>query len=130
MRGDAQTRGNPAGGGLMPEPGCIFRFGGREFDLSKRTHVAGILNVTPDSFSDGGKFFEHDAALRQAERMIEEGADWIDVGGESTRPYSAPVDVSEEIGRVVPVISALSNGSEVPISIDTSKAPVARAAPM
>jgi dihydropteroate synthase len=101
---------------------------GSELHLSGRTHVAGILNVTPDSFSDGGKFFEHNTALRQAERMIEEGADFIDVGGESTRPFAAPVDGPEETARVVPVVSALSTRFDVPISVDTSKASVARAA--
>lgn len=128
MQSDSQTRGNLAHNEFRDELNCIFRFRGKQFDLSEKTHVAGILNVTPDSFSDGGKFFELDAALGHAERMIEEGADLIDVGGESTRPYSAPVDVSEETGRVVPVISVLSKRFDAAISIDTSKASVARAA--
>jgi dihydropteroate synthase len=91
----------------------------------------GILNVTPDSFSDGGEFLNVDAALKQAERMIEEGADIIDIGGESTRPSregSERISVEEEIARVVPVIERLSNIPDVPISIDTTKTEVARAA--
>ncbi len=87
----------------------------------------GVLNVTPDSFSDGGQFFSLDRARAQAERMIAEGADIIDVGGESTRPGSAPVTEEEELGRVIPVIERLAK-SEVPISIDTTKSAVARAA--
>ncbi len=87
----------------------------------------GVLNVTPDSFSDGGQFFSLDRARAQAERMIAEGADIIDVGGESTRPGSAPVTEEEELGRVIPVIERLAK-SEAPISIDTTKSAVARAA--
>jgi len=105
-----------------------FRFRGGEFDFSKRTHVAGILNVTPDSFSDGGNFLKPEVALRHAERMIKEGADVIDVGGESTRPRSAPVNESEEIARVVPVISELLKRFDVVVSVDTYKTSVARAA--
>ncbi|KPJ61317.1 MAG: dihydropteroate synthase [Latescibacteria bacterium DG_63] len=101
---------------------------GADLDLSERTYIAGILNVTPDSFSDGGKFVERDTALKHAERMVEEGADLIDVGGESTRPYAAPVGATEEKARVIPVISMLSKRSDVIISVDTSKASVARAA--
>jgi len=87
----------------------------------------GILNVTPDSFSDGGQFASLDAALAHAKQMISEGADIIDVGGESTRPGSAPVTAEEEIARVVPVIEALAR-SDTPISVDTTKSEVARAA--
>lgn len=90
--------------------------------------VMGILNVTPDSFSDGGKFVDVDAALRRAEKMIEEGAAIIDVGGESTRPDSARVPVFEECSRTVPVIEAIAVRFDIPISIDTTKADVARAA--
>jgi dihydropteroate synthase len=108
--------------------GAIFVFRGGQFDLSTRTHIAGILNVTPDSFSDGGRFLEPEAALKQAERMIKEGADVIDVGGESTRPRSVPVKESEEIARVVPVISELVKRFDVVVSIDTYKAAVAKAA--
>jgi dihydropteroate synthase len=88
----------------------------------------GILNVTPDSFSDGGQFFALDNALSHAERMIAEGADIVDVGGESTRPGGEPVSVEDEIKRVVPVIGALAKRVETPISVDTTKSEVARAA--
>ena len=88
----------------------------------------GILNVTPDSFSDGGHFFSVDAALQRALTMVEEGATLIDVGGESTRPGASSVAASEEIDRVVPVIEALRKQISVPISIDTRKPEVMRAA--
>ena len=96
--------------------------------IGERTLIMGILNVTPDSFSDGGHFFSVDTALAHAEKMISEGADIIDVGGESTRPGGEPVSVEEEIGRVVPVIEALSSRVSTPISVDTTKSEVARAA--
>ena len=88
----------------------------------------GILNVTPDSFSDGGLHFDRDAAVEHGVRMVEDGADIIDVGGESTRPGSEPLEVEEEIGRTIPVIEALAKRVKVPISIDTYKSEVARAA--
>lgn len=87
-----------------------------------------ILNVTPDSFSDGGRFFSIDDALRQVEKLAEEGADIFDVGGESTRPNSTRISVNEEIARVAPVIEAIANRFDLPISIDTSKAEVAQCA--
>lgn len=93
-----------------------------------RTLIMGILNVTPDSFSDGGEFSTPEAAVKQAEKLIAEGADIIDVGGESTRPGSARVPAGEEIARVVPVIEELAKRFDVPISIDTSKSEVAEAA--
>ena len=96
--------------------------------IGERTLIMGILNVTPDSFSDGGQFLSVDDALAHAEKMISEGADIIDVGGESTRPGGEPVSVQEEIGRVVPVIEALSRRFETPLSVDTTKSEVARAA--
>jgi dihydropteroate synthase len=96
--------------------------------LSERAHVMGILNVTPDSFSDGGRFFDVEDALKQGIALAEEGADIIDVGGESTRPGADPVDAIEEIRRVVPVIEALSETVATPISVDTMKAEVAAAA--
>jgi dihydropteroate synthase len=96
-------------------------------DLNKPL-IMGILNVTPDSFSDGGRYDRLDAALRQAERMIAEGADILDVGGESTRPGARPVTESEETGRVVPVVEALASRFEVSLSVDTSKPGVMRAA--
>jgi len=96
--------------------------------LSERVHVMGILNVTPDSFSDGGLHADPDSAVEAALRMVEEGADIIDVGGESTRPGAPEVPADEEIRRVASVIGNLREKSRVPISIDTRKAAVARAA--
>ena len=96
---------------------------------SQRPNIFGILNVTPDSFSDGGNFVSTEAAIAQADRMISEGADAIDVGGESTRPGAKPVPVREELKRVLPAIRAIrSRWSDIAISIDTVKAEVARAA--
>jgi len=106
----------------------IYKFGDVEFDFSKRTYVMGILNVTPDSFSDGGRYFTLDLALEHALKMIEDGADIIDVGGESTRPGSDPVPIEEELRRVIPVIKELAKRTKVPISIDTYKSEVARRA--
>jgi dihydropteroate synthase len=100
----------------------------KTFLLGKQTLVMGILNVTPDSFSDGGLFFDRDKAVSQGLRMVEEGADFLDIGGESTRPGSMPVDPEEEIRRVIPVIESLSKKVDVPISIDTRKSIVARRA--
>ena len=97
-------------------------------EIGKRTLVMGVLNVTPDSFSDGGIFFNFDDAVSQGEKLARDGADIIDIGGESTRPFSDPVTVEEEIERVVPVIEKLSKHVSIPISIDTTKAKVARAA--
>ena len=99
----------------------------RRLDLSQ-PRIMGILNVTPDSFSDGGRFNRLDDALRRAETLVEQGADMLDIGGESTRPGAQPVTELEEIDRVVPVIEAVAARSEVPISIDTSKPGVMRAA--
>ncbi|MFP5350210.1 MAG: dihydropteroate synthase [Gammaproteobacteria bacterium] len=101
--------------------------GRRTLDLS-RPLVMGILNCTPDSFSDGGVFLARDAALAHARAMVEQGADIIDVGGESTRPGAQPVSTAEEIERVVPVIERLAREIDVPMSIDTSKPEVMRAA--
>lgn len=97
-------------------------------ELGGRTLVMGVLNVTPDSFSDGGKFFEAKAAVMRAFEMAREGADIIDVGGESTRPGAAGVSEAEELRRVVPVIRRLASSAGVPISVDTRKAAVAKAA--
>ncbi len=107
---------------------ALLRFRDWEFDLSQRPLVMGILNVTPDSFSDGGLYAEPDLAVQRALEMVSEGADIIDIGGESTRPGSDPVPLEEELRRVVPVIEALSKRVSVPISIDTYKAEVARQA--
>ncbi len=106
----------------------VWKTSKREMPIGGRTLVMGILNVTPDSFSDGGLFFDHERAIAQAERMVEEGADILDVGGESTRPGSAPVAVEEEIRRIVPVIETIAPRVRVPVSVDTTKAEVARAA--
>jgi dihydropteroate synthase len=97
-------------------------------ELGQRTLVMGILNVTPDSFSDGGRNFRMDDAVARAWQMAEEGADILDLGGESTRPGSEGVPVEEELARVVPILDALRTGFPIPISIDTSKGEVARAA--
>ena len=96
--------------------------------IGERTLIMGILNVTPDSFSDGGHFVTVESAVAHAEQMIAEGADIIDVGGESTRPGGEPVSVEEEIKRIVPVIEALTQRTNTPISVDTTKSEVARAA--
>jgi dihydropteroate synthase len=101
---------------------------GHHLKLGAHTCIMGILNVTPDSFSDGGKFFAFDRAVAQAEKLVADGADILDVGGESTRPFSDAVTEEEETRRVVPVIEAVSKRVTVPISIDTCKAGVARRA--
>jgi dihydropteroate synthase len=105
----------------------ILDCAGKELDLSQ-PRVMGVLNVTPDSFSDGGRFVRRDQAIAQALAMVEEGAAIIDVGGESTRPGAAEVAIEEEIRRVVPVVEALAAELPVPISVDTSKAEVMKAA--
>lgn len=107
---------------------ALWKIAGETIDLSRRGWIMGVLNVTPDSFSDGGRFIEMDAALSQALSMVSEGADLIDVGGESTRPGADAVSEEEELRRVVPVIRRLRARTDVLISIDTSKAGVARAA--
>ena len=104
-----------------------LRLGSRLLDLST-PQVMGVLNVTPDSFSDGGRFVELDAAIREAERMAGEGAAIVDVGGESSRPGAAPVAVQAELDRVIPVIEFIRSRIDVAISIDTSKPEVMRAA--
>lgn len=105
-----------------------MKIGNREFDFSRHTYIMGILNVTPDSFSDGGKWNDMDRALRHVEEMIREGADVIDVGGESTRPGHQKISDEEETQRVAPVIEALKKRFDVPVSVDTYKSPVAAAA--
>jgi dihydropteroate synthase len=101
---------------------------GSRLVLGQRTLIMGILNVTPDSFSDGGQYVSVDAAVQRARQMVEEGADLIDIGGESTRPGHMPVPLEEELKRVIPVIRALREAVHVPLSIDTYKAETARAA--
>jgi dihydropteroate synthase len=100
----------------------------RTFTWKKRTYLMGVLNVTPDSFSDGGEFHNLDAALSQAKYLVESGADILDIGGESTRPNSEKVSLSEELNRVLPVIKAIRKELTIPISVDTTKAEVAKAA--
>ena len=102
--------------------------GNRVFDAEHRTYIMGILNVTPDSFSDGGKFNQMDAALYHAEEMIRDGADIVDVGGESTRPGHTVISDDEEISRVAPVIEAIKSRFDIPVSIDTYKGKVTEAA--
>jgi len=104
-----------------------MKIGNKAFAIDRHTYVMGILNVTPDSFSDGGRWTERDKALKQVERMLEEGMDILDIGGESTRPGHTQISVEEEIARVVPVIEAVKEQFEVPISLDTYKAQVAQA---
>ena len=104
---------------LHPLPKRLLRCGTRTLDLSK-PQVMGILNVTPDSFSDGGRFIRLDSALRQAEQMVADGASLIDIGGESTRPHAPVVAQQEEMDRVLPVVEALAQRLEVILSIDTS----------
>ena len=102
--------------------------GNKNFDTSNHTYIMGILNVTPDSFSDGGKFQDMDAALYHAKEMVNDGADILDVGGESTRPGHTQITEQEEIERVVPVIERLKQEFDVPVSIDTYKSVVAESA--
>ena len=102
--------------------------GGKNFDTANHTYIMGILNVTPDSFSDGGKFNGMDAAIAHAHQMVEEGVDIIDVGGESTRPGHIQITDEEEIARVTPIIEVLKKEFDVPVSIDTYKSHVAEAA--
>lgn len=106
----------------------IFQYRNGRFDLARRTLIIGIVNVTPDSFSDGGKFLSKDAAVAHALELVEQGADVLDIGGESTRPGAASLSAEEEIARVVPVIESLSLQMQTPISVDTTKAEVASAA--
>ncbi len=105
-----------------------LRAGSYKLPLGKKTYICGILNVTPDSFSDGGRYFSISEALTQAERLVEQGADILDIGGESTRPGSRKIPIQEEINRIRPVIAQLASRLNVPISVDTFKPEVAEAA--
>ncbi len=105
----------------------LMKFAGRELDMAK-CHVMGVLNVTPDSFSDGGRFTSVDAALLRARKMVAQGAAFIDVGGESTRPGADPVSVQEELDRVCPVVEAIARELDVVISVDSSTPEVFREA--
>ncbi|GAB4242781.1 MAG: dihydropteroate synthase [Acidobacteriota bacterium] len=106
----------------------VFRARGKALELGERTRLMGILNVTPDSFSDGGRFVERDRAVEHGLRLVAEGAEILDIGGESTRPGSSPVPAEVELARVVPVIEALRPHTDALLSVDTYKAEVARAA--
>ena len=108
--------------------GTLWKIAGRAIDRSQHALVMGVLNVTPDSFSDGGEFFATEAAVRHGIAMTRSGADIIDVGGESTRPGATPVSADEELDRVLPVVQQLAKSVFVHLSIDTSKTAVARAA--
>ncbi len=123
----ADRNGAPPGP-VAPRRAFTLSAGAHRIELGETTRIMGIVNVTPDSFSDGGRFFSADNAVARAVQLVRDGADIIDVGGESTRPFSDFVDEEEEIRRVVPVIRALAGRIDVPISIDTNKASVARAA--
>ena len=113
---------------MKTSPPIRWRCGDRQVDFSGRARVMGILNVTPDSFSDGGRYTAVEAAVEYALQMLQDGADILDVGGESTRPGAMPVPVEEELRRVVPVIEAVRRERDVLISVDTRKAAVAREA--
>lgn len=105
-----------------------MRIGNKEFDTKHQTYIMGILNVTPDSFSDGGRYDQLDRAFYHAEEMLKDGADILDVGGESTRPGHIQISVEEEIERVVPVIEGIKKRFDVPVSIDSYKSQVAKEA--
>lgn len=107
--------------------GETMRIGNRDFDIKQHCYIMGILNVTPDSFSDGGEFQKMDKALFRVEEMIREGADLIDIGGESTRPGHTKISVQEELERVIPVIENIKTRFDIPISLDTYKAETAKA---
>lgn len=102
-----------------------LKFHNFEFNFLKKTYIMGIVNVTPDSFFNGGRYFDVQKAVDHAFRLVEEGADILDIGGESTRPWAEPVSIDEELRRVIPVIEAISKRISIPISIDTYKARVA-----
>lgn len=112
----------------FPTRATTWRLRNRKLMLPDRPLVMGIVNVTPDSFSDGGRYFEPRRAIEHGQRLAAEGADLLDIGGESTRPYATPVDAAEEIRRTAGVVQALAERLAVPISIDTSKSAVAREA--
>ena len=105
-----------------------MQIGNRTFHVAEKTYIMGILNLTPDSFSDGGRFNNRDAAMKQVEKMMDEGADIIDIGGESTRPGYQKITEEEEIHRTAPIIELVKDRFDIPVSIDTYKANVARAA--
>jgi len=112
----------------MKDPVTNFTFGDVTYDLASRTHIMGILNVTPDSFADGGRYQDSDAAVEHGLMMAREGADFIDIGGASSRPGSEPVAGDEELKRILPVIRRLSSELGIPLSVDTYRSDVAEAA--
>lgn len=113
---------------MMHRPKFRLRLPSYTLRLGERTLIMGVVNVTPDSFSDGGKFFERDAAIAHALKMERDGADIIDIGAESTRPGAKPLEAQEELGRLLPVLEKLCGKLRIPISVDTQKAEVAQAA--
>src|SRR6266851_9920808 len=113
---------------MIPRKNFRLKLGSGSFTLGKRTLVMGVLNVTPDSFSDGGKFYAEEQAMEHAVQMERAGADLIDVGAESTRPGSEEISIEAELRRVLPVLGGLRRLLKIPISIDTQKAEVAEAA--
>lgn len=123
----AQSTGKDTCAYRRGQGGRIMKIGNREFHTSGHTYVMGILNVTPDSFSDGGKWTDKDNALRRVEEMIAEGMDILDIGGESTRPGYTQLSEEEEIARVTPIIEAVKEHFDIPVSLDTYKGNVALA---
>jgi dihydropteroate synthase len=121
-------QGTPTAMDIQRPPTSVWRIRGGELPLGGRTQIMGIVNVTPDSFSDGGRYLDPSAAVDQALKLVEEGADLLDIGGESTRPGAPPVSLSDELQRVIPVIERLARETTVPLSVDTTKAEVARQA--
>src|SRR5437899_2431254 len=114
---------------MTSERATTWRLRTRTVRFARRPQVMGIVNVTPDSFSDGGQFLDHQAAVAHALRLLDDGADILDIGGESTRPYATPVTAEEELRRVMPVLEAIhQQRPDALLSIDTSKAAVAEAA--
>jgi dihydropteroate synthase len=114
---------------MEPRPNFELALSGRKVRLGERTLVMGVVNVTPDSFSDGGRYLDPDRAIAHGLKLVRQGADWVDIGGESTRPGSKPISAEEELRRVLPVIRGLHRKRpSLPISIDTTKAEVAEAA--
>ena len=114
---------------MVTRPPFELRIAGRKVRLGERTLIMGVINVTPDSFSDGGRYLDPARAIEHGLELVRQGADWIDVGGESTRPGSKPIPAEEELRRVLPVICGLhGERPSLPISIDTTKADVAEEA--
>lgn len=106
----------------------VFVLSGRVWPLAARVHIMGVLNVTPDSFSDGGRYTNPDAAVAHALRMVEQGADVLDIGAESTKPGALPIDEEEERRRLIPIVRAICRQTTIPVSIDTTKASIAQQA--